>query len=244
MSLMQLNSILVPSESFDTDLQYGTQMKVHISIDDVGKSFRWLARERPESIFDTRLFGKLRQWNNDFGAKFTLYVFALTEKFLISEIPSKYAEDFRGNADWLKFGYHGKCEIPFAQESGYAEGFDLVDKTFTMLNAGKTNILRLHCWLATKTQKMFLSRHGTSTLLYPDDNNMPYGNDNTFYDDDILHRRTQVCYERITVVDTESLCVGDKYVSAFTHEWCFDQEAEKIKDSLKIYRSNGYEFIA
>jgi len=219
-------------------------LKVHISIDDIGKSFRWLTVNRPKSLFDMRLYGQLKTWHEKFGAVFTLYCFALVEQFLISEIPADYSDEFKANAHWLKFGFHGKCgNYPFAQEIGYRESFELVEKTIERLGAGKTNILRLHSWQATPDQKKFLFEKGVSTLLYPDDDCLRYDSNDKFTHCSLTHWRTRVWLENIEEINDKTLHVGREQIFAFTHEWCFEHVSGKFEEALKIYRDNGYEFI-
>lgn len=217
---------------------------VHISIDDVGNSLKWLTDNRPISLFDMRLFGKMKQWHEFYGAKFTLYCFALIDSFLISEVPLRYAEDFNNASDWLKFGFHGKRgNCRFAEETGYEAGFELVDQTITRLGGGTTDILRLHSWQGTPEQKRFLAGKGIRTLLYPDDDGLGYDDTDVFHDCGLTHWRTRVWYEKIDSINEQSIFVGKQHIAAFTHEWCFDKEADKIEKSLAIYRYNGYEFI-
>jgi hypothetical protein len=219
------------------------ELTVHISIDDVGASLRYLTMARMNSLFDLRLYGKLVEWHEKYDAKFSLYCFALADQFMISEIPDFYARDFSVSADWLKLGYHGKCTVPFAEEAGYEAGFDLVDNTLTRLGAGKTDTLRLHCWRATPEQKEFLRRKGVAALLYYDDDCLRYDENDTFLHCGLIHRRTRVRFENISEVTSDALCVGRKNIAAFTHEWCFDKEAEKMEIALRFYKEHGYEFI-
>lgn len=215
---------------------------IHFSIDDIGKSLRYLTRERPDSLFDLRLFGLLRQWHEAYGIVVTLYCYAMVDQFLISEIPDYYAKEFRDNADWLKLGFHGKCDLSFAKETGYVAGFTLCRQTFERLGSGTTETLRLHSWLATAEQKRFLASNGITTLLYPNDNTLPYGVDDTFMENGLLHRRTHVWFEHMSDVTPETLFIGKNYIAIFTHEWCFDENAGKIQHSLAIYKENGYTF--
>jgi hypothetical protein len=221
---------------------------VHLSIDDVGEAFKMLSKPLSNGgggdIFKLDFLARLKKWHDQYNAKFTLYLYALTGTFLISEISSFYREEFRANADWLKLGFHQKCNSPFLEEEGYAAGFDLVDETIRCLHAGKTNTLRLHYWKASHEQKDFLKRRGVKTLLTEDDDNLPYNDDDFFVSQGIIHRRTRVRFENLNEITPSTLEIGRKYIAAFTHEWCFWDVAEKIEKSLSLYREHGYEFIA
>ena len=216
---------------------------VHLSIDDVGKSLRWISNERPASIFGARFFGTLRRWHEQYNAMFTLYAYLEIESFSITDFPLQYVDDFRKNAHWLKLGYHGNSTISFIEETDYEKGFVQFNNAASRLNAGKTDTLRLHYWKATPQQKDFLSRSGVSCLLYPDDSGLPYGENDTFYDCGLLHRRTRVRFENIDEITPHSLAIGREHVDAFTHEWCFDEVASKMENAMEIYSKHGYGFI-
>jgi len=216
-------------------------MTVHISIDDVGQSLRLLAHERPVSIFDSDFFALLKKWHNQFNAKFTLYVFS--DSFLLSDMPVEYTNDFHGNAQWLKWGYHGSSKLPFIEELNYEEEFKLLDKAFDKLGAGKTDILRLHYWQVSPEQKKFLHSKGITCLLYPDDDKLPYDCNDTFYEHGLPHLRTRVRFENIDTVNPETLAIGKNHIAAFTHEWCFPDIIMRMEESLRLYSKCGYRFI-
>jgi len=215
---------------------------VHFSIDDVGKSLRYLTRSRPTSMFDLRFFGTLKHWHETFGINVTLYCYAMLEDFLISEIPDCYGDELKKSNTWLSFGFHSKCSLPFVKETGYAAGFELCQQAFERLGVGKTNTLRLHSWLATKEQKDFLYANGIKTLLYPDNDNHPYQSDDTFSEAGLAHQRTHVWIEKLDAITNELLCIGKEKVIVFTHEWCFDENLDKIGRLFSIYKDNGYIF--
>ena len=224
----------------------GRIKKVHFSIDDVGRSLRYLARKRPKSLFDLDLYRTLQEWNKKYGLKVTLYCFAMLDDFLISEIPSVYEKDFSENAEWLRFGFHQKSAVPFRDEGidGCIAGYNLVNDTLTRMRAGKTNILRLHSWNADPVQKKFLADRGVETLLYPDDDCFRYDEKDEFEDKGLLHRRTRIWFEKFGQEMThENLFVGQNYIVAFTHERCFLEQANRIEQALQIYKRNEYEFV-
>jgi hypothetical protein len=219
-------------------------MIIHFSIDDVCRAFRYLTKNRPASIFDMRLFGTLREWHNEFGLLVSLYCFNEMDNFMFSQIPKEYAEDFRASCDWLKIGFHGKCgNYPFKHEVDYIAGFESMEQTISRLGMGKTNILRLHTWQATQSQKKFLAERGIKILLYPNDDT-EYDKNDAFNDGIITHWRTRVWFEKIELITENSLCVGLKRICAFTHEQHFECEIEKIQKALKIYGRAGYEYVS
>ena len=98
-----------------------SKRQIHLSIDDIGKSLTWLANYKPDSIFDMRLYGTLLQWHKEYEAKFTLYCFPIDSNILTQEMLLSYADEFRINSNWLRFGYHGRNETRFCDDGQYAE---------------------------------------------------------------------------------------------------------------------------
>ena len=220
------------------------QKTVHFSIDDIGGTLRHLTHTRPSSLFDLPLFKRLKSWNLKYGVKATMYCYALVEgDFLISEIPGCYAKDFTESEDWLKFGFHSKRDIPGKEETGYAAGFELIETTMSKLSAGTTDILRMHYYEATSEQKVFLREKGVKTLLYIDDDSIPYDENDIFMDCGLRHFRTRVQFEKIPSITPEALHIGRNNIAAFTHEWCFDENADKIEHGFEIYHEEGYVFV-
>lgn len=81
---------------------------VHVSFDDVVSVFKDLKKDSLSygSVFEHAFLKELKELHNEYGACFSLYVFERDRDFHISEVPVRFREEFRGNADWLKFGFH------------------------------------------------------------------------------------------------------------------------------------------
>lgn len=80
---------------------------IHISLDDVNSCLADLNNNKDTytSIFDNSIFSKLREWHLNYGAVFSLYVFK-DYTFDLSDMTTKYLEEFINCSDWLKFGVH------------------------------------------------------------------------------------------------------------------------------------------
>ncbi len=217
--------------------------QVHFSIDDVGKSLRWLTTNRPESIWQMRLFSKLREWHERFGLVITLYCFTNEFGFNLADIPSEYSGELHACALWLRFGYHGNSSIPFKDEANYKAGFYLFRSVIERMGAGGTNTLRMHNWLATDAQKRFFEKEGITTLLYPDDDTLPYNERDYFIQGGILYKRTRIRYENLQEINEQTLHTDRTEVCAFTHEWCFDAQIENIERSLTIFQAAGFGWL-
>lgn len=91
----------------------GMNQYIHFSFDDVYRALKDVTDHASiyESIFDSALFGWLKRMHDLYGAVFSLYTFNYYSKDLeydISNLPSKYAEELKANAERLKFGFHAR----------------------------------------------------------------------------------------------------------------------------------------
>lgn len=91
---------------------------VNFSIDDTIEVFYdlYINESKYKSIFDNELLLYLKKLHNQYGAKFTLYIFNQKKDFDISQMSSNYKDEFIKNSNWLKFGFHG-----YNQNSDYSQ---------------------------------------------------------------------------------------------------------------------------
>ncbi len=102
-------------------------------IDDCSFFLRWIALNKPESIFEDIFLGRLREINRKYGSHFMLNLFYHDDHhdFCIADFPEDYKEEFQANKDWLRLSFHAKSEFPDrpyqnATAEQIAEDFDLV----------------------------------------------------------------------------------------------------------------------
>jgi len=160
---------------------------------------------------------------------------------VISEIPERYAEEFRESGEWLRFGFHGRGDMPFWHTRDFREEFALFRETAHRLNMAGTDILRVHCWRAAPEKSAFLREQGIRILLSTDRPDPLCDPGGTFFEDGLEHWRTDVRFEDLTAVNEGTLRIGAQRVVAFTHEWVFEERARQIEEALALYKSNGYE---
>lgn len=216
---------------------------VHFSIDDISRSWRYISNTRPASIFDLRLYGTLKRWHELYDLKVSLYCISEFEGFDIQRIPECYGIELNQNKDWLRYGFHSRTEISFAQDVDYKNGFINVIGKLKQLNAGITNNIRVHSWLTTNEQKKWLVSQGIQTLFYPNDEKYQYNENGFFYDEGLKHQVTKCWVEKMEKISEETAHIGDSYISFFTHEWCFDEQLEKIENLIKLYYMSDYIFV-
>ncbi len=86
---------------------------IHFSFDDVYRALKDITVHADiyASVFENELFCWLKKMHDLYGAVFSLYTFNYHSKdpeYDISGLPSKYAEELKSNAEWLKFGFHAR----------------------------------------------------------------------------------------------------------------------------------------
>ena len=217
---------------------------VHFSIDDVSRSLRYVYEKNPKSIFDLRLYGTLKYWNEKYGLMVSLYCINEFEGFNIQSFPNAYAEELAENKEWLRFGFHSSTEQPFLLDSNYRVGFTNTVRKFKELDAGITDKIRLHSWFATAEQKRWLVSQGVEMIFYPcDEKDFCFNKDGFFVDEGLKHQATKCWIEKIEVINEKALYIGDGFISCFTHEWCFDEQVDRIQEIISLYYEAGYNFV-
>lgn len=84
------------------------QQRVHFSVDDVSLALRQLTerKDRYDSAFAHPFFAYLRNLHEKYGVSVTLYCFYELNGFSLAQCTDQFADDFRANTDWLRFGWH------------------------------------------------------------------------------------------------------------------------------------------
>ena len=82
--------------------------------DDCSFFLRWIAVNRPKSIFDEMFLGRLKKIHEKYNSRFMLNLFFHDDHhdFSISDFPADYKEEFQANRDWLRLSFHARSEFP------------------------------------------------------------------------------------------------------------------------------------
>ena len=82
--------------------------KVHFSVDDVNTVLKDVTEneKKYDSLFEHEFFRYLKQLNDKYGMKVTLYCFYELGEFTIADCTEKFKREFSASSNWLKFGYH------------------------------------------------------------------------------------------------------------------------------------------
>ena len=87
-------------------------------IDDTIWTLRDVARQHPDSIFESAFLKMLKTAHDKYGLTVQMNLFYRTDFFYgsdewtLSEMPDCYKAEFEANADWLRFAFHAKQEFP------------------------------------------------------------------------------------------------------------------------------------
>ncbi|WP_320165392.1 BppU family phage baseplate upper protein [uncultured Trichococcus sp.] len=131
----QADNLLVKTENLDKDIQetlensktvienvatiedvrvnqFPTSKFMHISCDDFISPFQDITTNSATytSLFDSPTFAFLKAQHKKYGMVFSGYCFYETtdKSFNLSQCTDKFADEFRENSSWLRFGFHSK----------------------------------------------------------------------------------------------------------------------------------------
>lgn len=221
---------------------------IHLSIDDVIESFRWIHDKHPESIFDEPMLGRLKKWHEVYNLCVDCYVFEKSGSFQLCDLQDIYWEELRKNVGWLKLGWHqlrpGEITITLSEQIASAKRvYDLIVEKCG--ERGFSRSLRLHMFAGDSELISFLKELGVSTFLTADaDERISYdmteeqcGKLNKaggFWDESrkINYKRTDIRLDRLGEEYAVKDALHDAYVCVnrqprkrsleiFCHEWQF-----------------------
>lgn len=91
--------------------------RYRFSIDDNSFFLRDLHQQQYASIFDCFYLDILRGLHREYGAKFTLNIYAQTDDdpanpFVLTELSDRYKSEFIDNSGWLVLAFHAKSNLP------------------------------------------------------------------------------------------------------------------------------------
>lgn len=109
-----------------------TSNYMHISFDDVQIAFNNLTTNTYSTLWEEPFFGWLKSLNEDYNAKFSLYVYGTA----LTNVPSTYAKDFKSSNEWLKIGLHASNGSGNFASTSY-------DSAKSTWNTFASNVLRI-----------------------------------------------------------------------------------------------------
>lgn len=153
--------------------------KLHISLDDTKGIFKYLIAKQPESIFETRTLGFLKEMHERYGTEFTLYCTCTDGDFHLKNVSDRYKQEFLQNKDWLQFGFHTYSEELDYNKIGISEMcrhyVDTIENLKRITGHDEcARLIRIHRFAASKEMCMALKDFGVCGLLTADDDRKSY----------------------------------------------------------------------
>lgn len=66
-----------------------------------------------KSIFEVEVLALLKQFHDQYGATFSLYLFyELLDGFCLTQMTDKFKDEWQANSDWLKLSFHSRTRLP------------------------------------------------------------------------------------------------------------------------------------
>lgn len=236
----------------------------HISFDDIYEVLMDITENENiyESVFDNEFLKILKNMNEDYGAKFALYIYDSNPKnsFDVRKVSSKYREEFITNSNWLKFGYHS---IEPTTSFDHLTSINEFKESFIRVNneikrfAGEesiTTVLRLNYFRASPDKIEYLFNQGVSGLLCSDDDRISYDLSKEQHEE--LKLEEKILYNGMTYYNTDFRFDGKKFILyemmklrdnevlvLFAHEWALENNGlDRIETAIKWLSNNNYKF--
>ena len=145
----------------------------HFSVDDVTDILKDLAAKPYRSMFEQPALHFLRQLHQRYGTNTSLYVFYKGDSFDLTQMPTRYKQEFTDNADWLKLGFHSfdKHTRYLGENDACARraqrDYRLVAKQISRFAGERTlaSFVRLHLWYASDRALRSLREVGLRGIL-------------------------------------------------------------------------------
>jgi len=247
-----------PERSFP---QMSMDRVYHCGLDDTIDLLEEITRKSNSlrSIFDVEVLAVLRQFHEEYGAKFSLYLFY--EKlggFNLSEMTDKFRSEWQRNSDWLRLSFHARTKKPGVvdyylydeadYQTAYAD-FQLI-KAEILRFAGPEawdNYPRTHFWSGTKDavrawkdcgiEGLFLSCPEFPMLYFNQSRLEKLWNCDYWYDDEMgmLYITTNVKLPYMTVDEVIRHLGGledRKIIEVFCDDYNLLELQEQMKTSI------------
>ncbi|MEH7236375.1 hypothetical protein [Bacillus sp. JJ1562] len=79
---------------------------MHLSTDDVIEMLKELSTGNYNSVWDHPIFGFFKAMHDKYGAVFSLYCFNKDGSWNLSQMTTKFKDEFRKASSWFRFGFH------------------------------------------------------------------------------------------------------------------------------------------
>lgn len=206
------------------------------TFDDVTGSLRDLTEnsDKYQSLFDEPFFGFLKQMHDAYGTNFSLFCFAKIRDWKLEQTTDKYADEFKENSNWLKFGLHQGPDSANYKNSpkGMAKrDYKYFIKCMKTITGGEkkclATIVRLHNFAGNLQACMEMKKLGVEGFLGADDSR------NSYYLDSIQSRQ----------LVKEGIYYDKEHNLAFYRTEKRLEKVKNIDEFLKRYDNNNLHFF-
>lgn len=237
---------------------------VHFSIDDTIEIFEDLTKnkENYQTIFDNGTLKFLKECNETYEAKFSMYCFYEFNGICLENCTDKFKKEFQENSEWLKFGFHALNNIrdysKLSEEETKKDYQQVIGQLKRIVGEKSiTTVIRMEKFVCNKNNAKVLGgvEYGITGLLGADtmgrqdyylnkklnyklfEKEIYYDNSIgiTIYNTDLRVEKIENVYEEIDKIKE------DKNIIVFTHEGELNGENKnKIVEICEITTQNGY----
>jgi hypothetical protein len=145
--------------------------RYRVSTDDNIWFLRDIARKGYGSIFENPYLAFWREMHRKYGAKVHFNIYYETDGFNLSQMPDRYREEWRRNADWIRLTFHARANDPDRPYKGapaeqVVRDYRLVTREIERF-AGKellSPVTTIHWGEATKEACAALRKEGVKVL--------------------------------------------------------------------------------
>ncbi len=238
------------------------------SLDDNIRTFKDIAENNYDSIFENDYMALLKSVHDEFGTKIQLNVYYEFEGFLLSQMPDRYKAEWESVSQWLRLSFHA-----FSDETRYENcDYDTLRRDCELVHneirrfAGEKSLsyyTTLHYVACPKEGVNALRDCGIKGLVglygtnenprFPyhlDDKTSAFMRENCFYKDPetgLMFMRNDIClneYKLEEVLPVMKKNIGKEFYEVMIHEqyfyWQYPHFADRIRVAIKFLTENGY----
>jgi hypothetical protein len=220
----------------------------HCALDDTIDVLEEINQKADEldSIFDVEVMDLLKQFHEQYGAKFSLYLFyEKLGSFNLSQMTDKFTEQWQKNSDWLRMSFHsrtkktGVVDYYLYNKSDYnvaKEDFQIIKKEILRFAGQKCwdNYPRTHFWSGNRetvkawrdcgVEGLFFSYHGYPALYFNEEKLKQLWGKDYWYDPEMrmLYITTNIKLPCMTVDDVKkdlATLSNNKIVEIFADDY-------------------------
>ena len=220
-----------------------------------------------DSIFDVEQLAIIKQFHQQYGAKFTLYLFyELLDGFNLSQMTDKFAAEWKANSDWLKLSFHAKTRKPSIVDyylyfdSDYKtalEDFKMIKKeilrfagqecwdNYPRTHFGSGNKETVRAWQDCGIGGLFYAPRGLPSMYFDDEKLKEIWEKDFWYDSDVdmLYITTNIMLPCHTVDEVKEDLVAAKdrkILEIFADDYNIVELKEHMETAISWASQNGY----